>query len=529
MKTYNNQIPVGFHLDNLAAYLDGEVELKAFSQEEQLFLQAVENGICELRAESYTLSRTLHISSKLALHGNGAVITGSLPPASGPYIGAAQSSGIYITASNVSISDLTLQEFTCAVDLDSAGRTAENIFLENITVLLKKVAFQFGSSYSEGILRNVCFRGCNVICQPSNWETNELSATLPFTGGAAFARSECDAVNNCLLEDIWFENNKISGQVRIGFNLVGSATTMEMIASHKGHFSKMTMRGLHFINNTVEQCWDVPLSIVAACHNTTDGLAENIEIIGNRFGHGIAGMYLFAAEPLNGKSENAILRNVSIHDNQITRVIPDVGEPSRSLFIGAARQDYYEGLTIKNALLEKIDISGNTMDGAGPSIVSVYAMLDGKTLCSHNITRDIRIHNNIIQNADYAFMFRAVELEGRRYDWNFGYPRHDMEWLPPIEDDNIPLVTVSDNRIEGLCCENNEIDGYRYRVLAAGADCRGHGFATGNRIYDGIIFRNNTFRTGEGHLRVAGFIGEDYCVDNGKNLVASCFMDRQLQ
>lgn len=515
-----NPIPAGFSLDELASYLDGEKALDSFSTQEQAFLRAVDEGWLDLAEQEYTLTRTLNIRKPLSINGNNATIIGNLPPMTNDYIGGSQGVGFYVTGNQVKISDLTLKKILCAVDIDPCGKTVEHITLENITVFLCKIGFQFGSSLSNGVLRDLHFKNCRVECETSVWEHNEMAAALPFTGSAAFARENTKGdIDNCLLEDVWFEQNTIRGQARIGINLVCSLTTMELILGHPGHFHNVTLRGIHFIGNEIEKCWDVPISIVCTCHNAENGLVENVEIAENKMGHGISGLYLYAAEPLIGECRGAVVRNIEIRGNEITRVIADVGEPSRGIYIGAVRQDYYEGVIVRNALMENIRIFGNTFDGAGPNIVSVYAMLDGETYCANNLVRNVEIHDNLIKNAEYAFTFKAAELEGRRYDWNFGYPRHDQQWLPPVEDDSIPLVHVENNRIENLICENNRIEGYRYRIFAAGADCRGHGIASGNKLCTGIIFRNNIFGTGENHIRIGDYFGEDFCIDGGGNEV----------
>ncbi|MCD8068550.1 MAG: hypothetical protein LUE87_06645, partial [Lachnospiraceae bacterium] len=93
----------------------------------------------------------------------------------------------------------------------------------------------------------------------------------------------------------------------------------------------------------------------------------------------------------------------------------------------------------------------------------------------------------------------------------------------------IITLKMNHNRIEDLTCENNKIDGYRYRVAAIGAECRGHGIASDNTVTKNIIFRNNQYGVGEDHVRVADYTYDDFSRDGGGNKVDKVFLNRDMR
>lgn len=280
-------------------------------------------------------------------------------------------------------------------------------------------------------------------------------------------------------------------------------------------------------NNYVETCWDSPINIISEFYLCKGSRIEGILIEENELGFGIAGIYLFANAPtLCDSCDGGVIKNVVIRKNKLTRAVSDVGEPSRGLFITAGRADYYEGTNVRNSKIEVIEICDNVIDGAGINVAGAYALLDGRGETINNVVSDISIHDNIIKNADVAFTFDGTQIEGRRYDWNFGYPRHDKRWLEDLASDEVTTNITRDNRVEGLTCINNTVDGYCYRINASGANVRGHGIASGNQVVKDIVFRDNNFKVGENHVHVADFIGEDYAHDAGGNEVSKEFLKK---
>lgn len=503
-----NRIPTALTLDDIASYFNGKKALEDYSPDAQAFLKGVEGGRMDLDAAEYPLTQPLTISAPLVLEGHGAKL-----------VGPKEGIGIRVTCGDVTVRDLSLEDFGLAMDLDPAGTLMENVLVENVAVKMLENGFQFGSSHSGSVMRHIRFRGCDVT-GADGWVENELALSLPFNGCAAKERLTCPgSVCDCLLEDVWLEHNTVHGGLRVGVNFASAMPDMADPMNPSGLRSGNTIRGLHLIGNKIDECWDGPFNIVGCMAGASDGLIDGVEIAENDVGFGIAGVYMYANEPIIGSSAGSAIRNVVIRDNTFTRVVADVGEPTRGLFIAPARVDYYPGAEVHGAVLENLDIYGNTLTGAGIVLCGAYSLLDGESLCEGNVLRNVHIHDNHIIDADYAFIFEAAQMEGRRYDWNFGYPRHDKKWMDPIEDDTVVTSRMNDNHIEDVLCENNRIDGYRYRIVAAGADIRGHGLASGNKFCKNIVMRNNVYGVGEAHVRVAGYIGEDFCRDGGGNEV----------
>ncbi len=359
------------------------------------------------------------------------------------------------------------------------------------------------------------------------WEDNDGGGALniPFSGAAAVARDVAE-VRDCLLEDVWLENNEVHGGLRIGFNSMAAMPSYGQAMALRTRLVNNTVRGLHYIGNWTEQCWDGGFNIVGAFMNTEGSLIEDVELAGNRIGYGITALYMFPGEPIFGPNAGSVIRNVTIRDNEFKCTVDDVGEPIRGIFLAGGRLDYFPGAEARDCVLENVQIFGNTFDGAGPVLTGAYTLLDGEGCCENNVVRNVHIHDNRILNADYAFTVEGAQMEGRRYDWNFGFPRHDKKYLDPVEDDDVVLMRMKNNRVEDVLIEDNVIEGYRYRVLASGADIRGHGLAEENKACKNIVMRNNRYGVGEAHVRVAHYIGEDFCRDGGGNEVDETLRSR---
>ncbi len=496
-------------LDFLADYTAGNANQSELSPAERELIEALEAGSLELPQGEYTLTKTINIQKPCVFGGNGATLRGADTP-----------TGIYIMSSGVTVRDLVMEGFKIAVDIDPQGQVLENVLIDNIQISLEDYGVMVGSSFSNGVARHIHIQNC-VVTGSDGWVEDELALSLAFNACAAKGRDiSTDAIHNCLLEDVWFENNSVLGGIRVGFNLSGAYPSQAFKKHLDNPCCGNVMKGIHYIGNYVQESWDGAINVMCSAICNKDSILDGFEMAHNKLGFGITSLYFFANEGGRGYSSGGIIRNAVIRDNTLTRVIQDVGEPTRGLFIAAARTDYYPNTVIKGALMENVEICGNTLDGAGIVLCGAYALLDGEGgACEDNLLRNVSIHDNTIRNADYAFIFEAAQLEGRRYDWNFGYPRHEKKWADPIEDDSVVTTRLINNRIEDVLCENNTIEGFRYRVLASGADIRGHGAAQGNQVCKNIVMRNNHFGVGENHVRVADYIGEDFCQDLGGNKV----------
>lgn len=504
-------IPNSLTLDAVAEFLDGTRALESYTEEEQAFLTADE---WELRAtETYPLSKTLCLKTPKKLTGNGAVLHCRK-----------QKYAIYVVSGDVTVQTLDIQNVQTAIVVDPMGARMENVhILDNVMHLEMEggcvgniMGIEAGSSRSNAVMRNIHIAG-NTIHGSAGWEENELAINTPISVAAAVGRCGATLIENCLLEDVFVEGNRCFGGIRVAYNLMCATLTFSDMSLMDTQYRNCTVRRAHMLHNYAEECWDGIFNVVSGILAAESSVMEDLEIAHNSGGFGITSLYLYAGEPIVGTNHGAVLRRIDIHDNSFTHGDFDSGEPVRGFFIAAGRTDYYENTQAIGALMEQVRIYNNTLKGGGLVICGAYSLLDGIGLCEDNCVRDVHCFDNTFTCVDYAFILEGANAEGRRYDWNFGYPRHDHKWLDPLDNDDQILMWMRGNRLENVLIENNTVDGYRYRVLAAGADVRGHALASDNSVSKNIVMRNNTYLTGEAHVRVSDYIGEDWCKDGGGN------------
>lgn len=506
-------IPTGLTLDAVADFLDGSRTLESYTKEEQSFLTADE---WDLNAtETYPLSKTLFLKTPKKLTGNGAVVRCRK-----------QKYAIYVVSGDVTVQKLDIQNVQIAIVVDPMGAKMEHVHvLDNVIHLEMEgdfegniVGVEFGSSRSNAVMRDIHIAR-NTIYGSAGWEENELALNIPISVAAAVGRDNTPLIENCLLEDVYIEGNRCFGGIRVAYNLICTTFTWADMGPTETRYRNCTVRRAHLNHNYAEECWDGIFNVICGFYASESPVMEDVEIAHNSGGFGITSLYMYAAEPLIGANSGAVLRRVDIHDNSFTHGDFDSGEPVRGFFLAGGRTDYYEHTHASGALMEQVRIHNNTLKGGGLVLCGAYSLLDGVGLCENNCMRDVHCYDNTFTCVDYAFILEGANAEGRRYDWNFGYPRHDHKWLDPLDNDDQLLMQMRGNRLENVLIENNTIDGYRYRVVAAGADVRGHALASDNSVSANIIMRNNTFLTGEAHVRVSDYIGEDWCRDGGGNSV----------
>ena len=479
-------------------------------------LKLVAGETYELDGGVYTINKVLEITVPCTILGNGSVIDAN-----------GIDEGLRVSASHVHIEHLKIKKAVNAIFVDPKGGLVEDVVFDSVDVDLINSGYEVGSTASNGITRDVHIKNANVnVFGGDVWQENELAVIIPYNFTAAAGVNGVSEVSNCVLENLTLESSRVNGPLRIGVNLMSGLPSKFNLAAAQVGYKNNRVSHIKFIGNHFDECWDGTFNTVSNFCNTENSIIEDVEFTNNWCGFGITALYMYACEPVFGSSKGGIYRNVLVKNNYFKRVVKDVGEPTRGIFFGAGRSDYYEGQDISEGLLENIEIVGNIFDGAGPVITAAYCLLDGTQNIHDNHVRNVHVHHNRICNADYAFTFDAVQVEGRRYDWNFGYPRHEKKWYDPITDDSIVTDKMENNTIEDLVCEENEIEGYRYRVVAGGANLRGHSSAKGNKVVKGVVFKNNRFGVGENHVRVADFIGEDFAHDEGGNEVSKEFLKK---
>ena len=500
----------GIDINELAAYLDGE-------KVENVVLNSIQDGD-ELVFENkeYVLKRPLNIRRALKLTGNGAHIKGD----NCFY-------GIMVYSGDVTVSDFKITDFDAILEVDPFGKEIENILIEKIDYIVKYSGIQAASSRSNGVLRNITIQDCVAHSKGHEWEGSGLQANLPITVYAAAGRADgTKEINNCLVEHAYILRNKAYGQYRTMINVTCAMAAEFSLTSYQGTYDHCKVKDVHMNDNWCELAWDGPYNVTCEFMNASHSAIEDVEIAGNSGGFGIVGIYLFGGESCWSSTYGAQIRNIKIHHNNLHRGVADVGEPSRGMHIVAARCDYFEHTHFNDAIMENVEVYENTIDGAGIVLIGAYSMLDGDVEMSGNTLKNVKVHHNKILNCEKAFEVYAAQNEGRRVDWNFGYPRHDNTWLPELEDDSTETVRFTGNKIINLEISDNEVEGYRYRCWGVAAEGRGHAIYKDNKCVEGIVWKNNKFTHGEAHVHVADYTYDDFSKDLGGNEIYKGFLNK---
>ncbi len=490
-----------YTLDDFADFLNGENE----------YFAGIEGGELLLTGE-HKLTKTLNMHFPLTIKGQDATIVGMH---NGNYAFSMQSS-------DTCVCDLHLNNFILGAEIDALGGVVENVWVKNIVMHGGLNCVEVGSSVSNSTLRNIHIDSCTAIVAHEEWE-EETFTPMALTYNICCARHKGGGViENCLLEDVYVNNCKKLGQSRIAINFMSGMPAGTDMFKLDTAYENLVSRNINVTNNYIECCWDGAIAFLAKYVNNGSASIDGITVSGNHCYHGIAGLYIFGTEQIFGEANDARISNVVVSHNHFECGIEDVGEPVRGIFVSATRADPFT-MTSIGCSIENLEICHNTLDGSGIVLAGAYTMGDIPLVQTNNTVKNTNIHHNTITNADVAFQFDGVQMEGRMYDWNFGYPRHDKKWGEHYIDHSIQTSVLTDNRIENLTVTDNTIEGYRYRVVASGANGHGHGVCTGNKVCGEVVFENNHYGIGENHIHVADMITDDYVTDNGGNTVSMAF------
>lgn len=491
-----------YSLDDFASYLDGA---------HNSYFEGIEGNQLVLEGE-HSLTSTLNINRPLTISG-------------GSIVGSGAQYAISITSSDVYVNNVTISGFDYGIEIDALGAIVSNVQLDTVHINVIKTGFEVGSSVNNSQLKDIRLVNCVASLPTELWNEDATGFMLaPYALSAARHTGTTNAsLDNCILDGITMSHCKKLGCTRLGMAI------MPHIAGRGEAFNTSVVYGDVQMHNVCvshchfDDCWDGVFNIVGGYIGNSGALVTNLEIAHNTIRFGIGGIYLAASEPMFGNSTACKFAGVAIHHNAFIKAIEDVGEPERAIFIVASRSDAFAGVNSYDNVVENVDIYNNTFEGAGIVIAGAYSMLDNQCTHQANVVNNINIHHNNIASADVAFTFDGCQLEGRMYDWNFGYPRHDMQWGEIIDDDSITTMTMIDNAVSNITCTDNTIEGYRYRIKASGANGHGHAVCQGNRVVDNIVFERNSFGIGENHLHVQDIIMDDYVRDNGGNKVSMAF------
>ncbi len=499
-----------YTLDDFADYLNGNNN----------YFEGIEGGELVIEGE-HKLSKTINMHFPLTITGKKATISGE---------GLGAKYGFAMTASNTTVQNIDIVSAINGVDVDAVGKLAENITIKNIHMIGGGIIVETGSTKSNSTLKNVVIDGCcHEVQEKHEWGDVAMEVpVLPYS--IECARYKDEHIDNCVLDGLTINNCQKLGGSRIGVNIMSACVynhdysncTFDNYATHNDKkYSNLAMRNLTITNCKVELCWDGALAVVGGDSN--DMIIDNINVSNNYAEHGICGLYVMADAHLLGEGHGSGITNFVVRNNHFVRTVADIGEPVRSVWFNASRSDFFPGVISNDNYIDNVEISGNKIDGGGIVVTGAYSLLDAVSQYNNNVVSNVRIFNNTILNTDEAFRFEGAQLEGRLFDWQFGYPPRNTKWGEAITDDSTVTMVMTNNRVENLTVTDNTIEGYRYRVIAAGATGHGHGVCTDNKVCGNNVFERNIFGTGENHLHVADVIIDDFVVDNGGNSVDKVF------
>ena len=488
------------------------------------FGAALAGGEIELApGAEFSLDIPLVLGMPLRIKGNGAVLSGKAPCA------------VMICSGNTEVSELTLNGYGCAVNIDAMGGTADGISLRNLTINDPGygVCINIGSSKSNSSLRNILISGCTLNSGYSREfaeESGIRDGAMGFNIAAACPQSALtEDLENAEIDGLVIDDCHILGARRFGINmLVGVEVPSESsdYLNQQSVLRNNAIRNVKILRCEFDWCFEGGISLMCGCIKNYGSICENLEVAYCRIVSGLLAVAISGAGPVvpTSVSRSMGVRHCSIHDNDCRAMDMDIGEPNYGIVIQSARAEGYAGIEVYDCFVEDVDIVNNTVTGNafGIGLVAANALTDERICLSGNYVRNIRITGNKLSDVETAFQFYAAYAEGRRFDWNWGWRKVDQNWAPLLSDHTVSTAVYKDNFISDIVCRDNLIDGCRYEVCAAGACGKGHALMTGNRISDEIIFENNTFTRSENHIRV---MDSDICdwVSADGNSVSAVF------
>ncbi len=492
-----------YTLDDFADYLQGA---------NNAHFEGIEGNELLLTGE-HQLTKKLELHFPITITGDGATISGA----------KLDSFAITICASNTTVRGVTFESTNLGVEVDAKGKLVENVLISKVNMFGGGTIIETGSTMSDSTLRNVMIQDCcHNVEEKHEWGDNAMDApVLPYN--IICARYIDNAIHNCVLENVTVDRCSKIGGTRAGILCMGGFSHDHNFMRQDVEYSNLKIINLNFTNNHLDMCWDGAYSLLGGYLKNGEVLVDGVTIDNNFCEHGIAGLYFLGNGPMLGANGGVVVKNVAITNNHFVRGVADIGEPIRSIWVNASRTDYFPGVDTFDTTIDNVEISGNKLEGGGIVVTGAYALLDGVSNHTNNVVSNVTVCNNTILDADVPFRFEGAQLEGRLFDWQFGYPPRNNKWGEPIEDDSTVTMVMTNNRVENITCTDNTIEGYRYRVVAAGATGHGHGACTGNKVCGDVVFENNHYGVGENHVHVADVITDDFVRDNGGNRVDMIF------
>ncbi len=490
-----------YSLDDFADFLNGK---------SNSYFDGIEGNELVLSGE-HCLTKTLNINKSLTIKGVDAVIIGE----------KSDKFAFSITNSDTSVQNIVLRNFRFGIEIDGLGKTVENVSIKDITMDKGLTLVDVGSTKSNSVLRNITVDSCTMIVGKEQWEKYEYAEfALPFAFCAA--RNKGEHIDNCLLEKVRLTNCVKQNYSRAGILFMSGMPVGTNYVATDFSYSNLVIRDIDILNNKLDTCWDCGISITGGFINTGAVLIDGVTIKGNECNYAIGAMTICGGAHHFGDMEGSVIKNVIICENTFVKD-SDFSNKTRAICINASRGDCYGGIISHNYLIENVEIYNNVLNGGGIGLYGAYSGIDVFQKHYDNEINNVKICNNYITNADVAFYFDGAESEGRMYDWWYGYPQYEKSWGEPIEDHEEITYIMERNVLRNITVTDNKIEGYRYRVLGAGAFAQGHGISRDNKVVENIQFERNKFSRGQDRFCVKGFVGLDYAKDAGGNEISPVF------
>lgn len=498
----------GISLQEAISIISGFLPLNAVSPGKLCSVEEIEGSqnIVELRKNDRIFfgEQPLPVASSLEIRGNGATIVGS---------GAM---GFILMASDVSIHDLTMENFSTAAKINSHGQNISNISIRNCRFSrFTECSLMTGSDSSYGKASNVSIVDCSFEGAPmpeaeglADWFIAPVGIMLL----AANGQDEAD-IHDCSIENVLIQNCTFKDRHRNSINTIPAAflTKSEQEVIHYSH--NCSIRGLKIEGCNFKNAYDATINIVGAYMHNVGSVTEDIEVSDCNIEYNIWGIYFAATEPCQGTVGEAVVRNINVHHNVLRLRSGGSGEDSAAIAIQCGRLDYADGAKANHGLVENVKLNDNTIYHTqhGVFFNAADSMVDGlDTEMIGNVIQNVEICRNQLYDVDDCFTFYGAQLEGRRVDVRLGIPPRTMKWLPLLEDHSVTTCTAKDNVIRNVVCRDNYCTGYKFKYKIAGVKAGGHAYADNNRVAEDLVLENNTFENGEGHILVENQIVYDW-------------------
>ncbi len=505
------------YLENTTKQKQGVEMINSFLELKNAIELNNQNGGAIIALEPYstiTMPEKLHITAPITIEGNNATII--------PTTGFA----FEVNSSNVHFNRVFFDQIKTAIAIDGRANEISNISIEHCKFSnLNYYAINVTSTKSNSRISDVRIRFNSFVGAPTHDRETLVGFTACVNMCACSARTS-ENVDNCITENILIEGNRSIKGHRVTVNMVTSSCDYGGDVTKAGFRKNPILRNIRLTNNDFCGAWDAVVNVIGSFMRQEGGEFSNLEIDHNTIEYGVWGFGGTAVEPLFGELVGGSIKDIKIHHNTMTAV--DIaGENQHAIAFCAGRTDYFHGTRCFDGGFSNLVIEDNIINATdrGILIAATDGLLDGKeNHIERCYVKDVTIRRNKLYGVIDAFTFVAGYVEGRLFDYNIGVPPHNQEFSKLYEDNSIRATKCFDNYVDNIICEDNLIDGNRYKFKIYGTLAHGHSLLKDNRVTN-VCARNNTFLNTEGHIHVTPCQMDGWCEDLGGNYVDLALKD----